>query len=64
MQSTGAQIRGHLNIKARETLGTRYTVHVKMLPHDQHTQVEERLLDDVSVMVVTSNEVRAIVLRR
>ncbi|EAV6594852.1 phosphotransferase RcsD [Salmonella enterica] len=56
---------GHLNIKARETLGTRYTVHVKMLPHDQHTQVEERLLDDVSVMVdVTSNEVRAIVLRQ
>ncbi|SUG46799.1 two-component system sensor kinase [Salmonella enterica subsp. arizonae] len=36
-----------------------------MLPHDQHTQIEERLLDDVSVMVdVTSNEVRAIVLRQ
>ncbi|MDI5454256.1 hypothetical protein MJM04_28335, partial [Salmonella enterica subsp. enterica serovar Cerro] len=43
---------GHINIKARETLGTRYTVHVKMLPHDQHTQVEERLLDDVSVIYI------------
>ncbi|AKE59239.1 phosphotransfer intermediate protein in two-component regulatory system with RcsBC [Citrobacter amalonaticus Y19] len=56
---------GHLNIKAREALGTRYTVHVKMTPLDQHREDEERLLDDVSVMIdVTSNEVRNIVLRQ
>lgn len=56
---------GHLNIKARDALGTRYTVHVKMTPHDQHVNDEERLLDDVCVMVdVTSNDVRNIVLRQ
>ncbi|EPP0238934.1 TPA: phosphotransferase RcsD [Escherichia fergusonii] len=56
---------GHLNIKAREALGTRYTIHVKMTPHDEHMEIEERLLDDVCVMVdVTSNEVRNIVLRQ
>ena len=56
---------GHLSIKARDTLGTRYTVHVKMTPLDQHREDEERLLDDVSVMIdVTSNEVRNIVLRQ
>ncbi|MFA1281393.1 phosphotransferase RcsD [Citrobacter telavivensis] len=56
---------GHLNIKARDALGTRYTVHVKMTPLDQHREDEERLLDDVSVMIdVTSNEVRNIVLRQ
>lgn len=56
---------GHLNIKAREELGTRYIVHVKMPLHDQHTESEERLLDDVCVMVdVTSNDVRSIVLRQ
>ena len=56
---------GHLNIKAREELGTRYIVHVKMPLHDQHADNEERLLDDVSVMVdVTSNDVRSIVLRQ
>lgn len=56
---------GHLNIKARDTLGTRYTVHVKMTPLDQHVENEERLLDDVSVMIdVTSNEIRNIVLRQ
>ena len=56
---------GHLNIKARDALGTRYTVHVKMTPLDQHIEDEERLLDDVSVMIdVTSNEVRNIVLRQ
>lgn len=56
---------GHLNIKARDALGTRYTVHVKMTPLDQHSEDEERLLDDVSVMIdVTSNEVRNIVLRQ
>lgn len=56
---------GHLNIKAREELGTRYIVHVKMPLHDQHDDSEERLLDDVCVMVdVTSNDVRSIVLRQ
>ena len=56
---------GHLSIKARDALGTRYTVHVKMTPLDQHKEDEERLLDDVSVMIdVTSNEVRNIVLRQ
>ena len=56
---------GHLSIKARDALGTRYTAHVKMTPLDQHKEDEERLLDDVSVMIdVTSNEVRNIVLRQ
>ncbi|HCB1583723.1 TPA: phosphotransferase RcsD [Citrobacter braakii] len=56
---------GHLNIKAREELGTRYIVHVKMPLHDQHAESEERLLDDVCIMVdVTSNDVRSIVLRQ
>lgn len=56
---------GHLNIKAREELGTRYIVHVKMPLHDQHADSEELLLDDVCVMVdVTSNDVRSIVLRQ
>ncbi|MDU3460848.1 MAG: phosphotransferase RcsD [Citrobacter sp.] len=56
---------GHLNIKAREELGTRYIVHVKMQLHDQHAESEERLLDDVCIMVdVTSNDVRSIVLRQ
>jgi two-component system sensor histidine kinase RcsD len=56
---------GHLSIKARDTLGTRYTVHVKMAPHGQHRETEERLLDDVSVMVdVTSSEIRHIVRRQ
>ncbi|QLO83841.1 MULTISPECIES: phosphotransferase RcsD [unclassified Citrobacter] len=56
---------GYLNIKAREELGTRYIVHVKMPLHDQHAESEERLLDDVCIMVdVTSNDVRSIVLRQ
>ncbi|STA75118.1 phosphotransfer intermediate protein in two-component regulatory system with RcsBC [Citrobacter freundii] len=56
---------GHLNIKAREELGTRYIVHVKMPLHDQHAESEEGLLDDVCIMVdVTSNDVRSIVLRQ
>ena len=56
---------GHLNIKARDALGTRYTVHVKMTPLDQHVEHDERLLDDVCVMIdVTSSEIRNIVLRQ
>ena len=52
---------GHLNIKARESLGTRYSLHVKMAVNPQEED-EERLLDDVVAMVdVTSNEIRNIV---
>ena len=55
---------GHLNIKARESLGTRYSLHVKMAANPQEED-EERLLDDVVVMVdVTSNEIRNIVVRQ
>lgn len=55
---------GHLNIKARESLGTRYSLHVKMDANPQE-EGEERLLDDVIVMVdVTSSEIRNIVVRQ
>jgi two-component system sensor histidine kinase RcsD len=55
---------GHLNIKARESLGTRYSLHVKMAATPEEED-EERLLDDVVVMVdVTSNEIRNIVVRQ
>ena len=55
---------GHLNIKARDSLGTRYSLHVKMAANPQEED-EERLLDDVTVMVdVTSNEIRNIVVRQ
>ncbi|EOW2439434.1 phosphotransferase RcsD [Enterobacter hormaechei] len=55
---------GHLNIKARESLGTRYSLHVKMAANPQEED-EERLLDDVVVMVdVTSSEIRNIVVRQ
>ncbi|MBM3072969.1 phosphotransferase RcsD [Lelliottia sp. RWM.1] len=58
------KIGGHLNIKARESLGTRYSLHVKMAANPQE-QNEERLLDEVVVMVdVTSNEIRNIVVRQ
>ncbi len=54
---------GHLNIKTRDGLGTRYSVHIKMLAADPEVEEEEeRLLDDVCVMVdVTSAEIRNIV---
>ena len=56
---------GHLNIKARESLGTRYSLHVKMAPREQQPEEEEKLLDDVVAMVdITSNEVRSIVVRQ
>ncbi|HAI3756977.1 TPA: phosphotransferase RcsD [Escherichia coli] len=57
---------GHLNIKTRDGLGTRYSVHIKMLPADPDVEEEEeRLLDDVTVMVdVTSTEIRNIVTRQ
>jgi len=55
---------GHLNIKARESLGTRYSLHVKMAATPQEED-EERLLDDVVIMVdVTSSEIRNIVVRQ
>jgi Signal transduction histidine kinase len=56
---------GHLNIKARESLGTRYSLHVKMAPREEEGEQEERLLDDVVAMVdITSNEIRTIVTRQ
>lgn len=56
---------GYLNIKSREDLGTRYSLHVKMAAEPQDEEQEERLLDDVVAMVdITSNEVRNIVIRQ
>ena len=56
---------GHLNIKARESLGTRYSLHVKMAPREQQADSDEKLLDEVIAMVdITSNEVRSIVVRQ
>ncbi|EMM6760317.1 phosphotransferase RcsD [Pluralibacter gergoviae] len=55
---------GHLNIKARESLGTRYSLHVKMAAQAQEAAPEEKLLDDVVVMIdITSNDIRNIVVR-
>ncbi|MCS2162733.1 phosphotransferase RcsD [Scandinavium sp. H11S7] len=56
---------GHLNIKARESLGTRYSLHVKMAPREEETESQEKLLDDVIAMLdITSNEVRSVVVRQ
>jgi len=56
---------GHLNIKARESLGTRYSLHVKMAPREEETESQEKLLDDVIAMIdITSNEVRSVVVRQ
>ena len=56
---------GHLNIKARESLGTRYSLHVTMAANAQEVETGERLLDDVVVMTeITSNEIRNIVVRQ
>ncbi len=56
---------GHLNIKAREDLGTRYSLHVKMAARSQQVESEEKLLDDVVAMIdITSNEIRNIVVRQ
>ncbi|AFJ46412.1 phosphotransferase RcsD [Shimwellia blattae] len=60
---------GHLNIKSRDQLGTRYTLHVNMPVEAPQAEEEtgdeqEKLLDDVIAMVdVTANEVRHIVTR-
>ncbi|AMO48024.1 Histidine kinase [Enterobacter sp. FY-07] len=56
---------GHLNIKAREDLGTRYSLHVKMAARPQQEESEEKLLDDVVAMIdITSIEIRNIVVRQ
>lgn len=56
---------GHLNIKARESLGTRYSLHVKMAPREQEVEEEEKLLDEVVAMIdITSSEVRSVVVRQ
>ncbi|MGR4049888.1 phosphotransferase RcsD [Kosakonia cowanii] len=56
---------GHLNIKSREDLGTRYSLHVKMAVRAQQGESEEKLLDDVVAMIdITSNEIRNIVVRQ
>lgn len=55
---------GHLNIKTREEIGTRYNLHIKMTAEPQHEEQEEKLLDDVVAMIdITSSEVRNIVTR-
>ncbi|WBM69540.1 phosphotransferase RcsD [Buttiauxella sp. WJP83] len=55
---------GHLNIKTREDIGTRYNLHIKMTAEPQPEEQEEKLLDDVVAMIdITSNEVRSIVTR-
>lgn len=55
---------GHLNIKTRDEIGTRYNLHIKMAAEPQHEEQEEKLLDDVVAMIdITSNEVRNIVTR-
>ncbi len=56
---------GHLNIKARESLGTRYSLHVKMDARPQADDEEEKLLDDVVAMIdITSSDIRNIVVRQ
>ncbi|EOI5809733.1 phosphotransferase RcsD [Cronobacter sakazakii] len=57
---------GHLNIKARKELGTRYSLHVTMPVEPLETEEsDERLLDDVIAMIdITSNEVRNVVVRQ
>lgn len=51
-----------MTIKARESLGTRYTLHLKMPASEEAPEAGEHLLDDVIVLLdVTSSEVRRIV---
>lgn len=56
---------GQLNIKARESLGTRYSLHLKMAASEEERDSGEHLLDDVVVLLdITANEVRRIVMRQ
>lgn len=57
---------GSLNIKSRQELGTRYSLHVTMAAEPvAEEEREEGLLDDVVAMVdVTSSEVRNVVVRQ
>ncbi|WP_413703172.1 phosphotransferase RcsD [Raoultella ornithinolytica] len=56
---------GQMNIKARESLGTRYSLHLKMPASEEESDSGEHLLDDVVVMLdITANEVRRIVVRQ
>ena len=56
---------GQMNIKARESLGTRYSLHLKMPASEEESDSDEHLLDDVVVMLdITANEVRRIVVRQ
>ena len=56
---------GQLNIKARESLGTRYSLHLKMAASAEESDSGEHLLDEVVIMLdVTANEVRRIVTRQ
>lgn len=56
---------GHLSLKSREDIGTRYNLHVKMTAEPQPNELEEKLLDEVVAMLdITSNEVRNIVTRQ
>ncbi|XXD08848.1 phosphotransferase RcsD [Klebsiella sp. R445] len=56
---------GQLNIKARESLGTRYSLHLKMPASGEAAEAGEHLLDDVVVMLdITAQEVRKIVVRQ
>jgi two-component system sensor histidine kinase RcsD len=56
---------GHLNIKTRPDIGTRYNLHIKMDVEPQPEAQDEKLLDEVVAMLdITSNEVRNIVTRQ
>ncbi|MVT03669.1 phosphotransferase RcsD [Enterobacter sp. 10-1] len=56
---------GQMNIKARESLGTRYSLHLKMPASEEAGGSGEHLLDDVVVLLdITANEVRRIVTRQ
>ncbi|WP_142502303.1 phosphotransferase RcsD [Klebsiella sp. 2680] len=56
---------GQLHINARESLGTRYSLHLKMAVSEEESDSGEHLLDDVVVLLdITANEVRRIVTRQ
>lgn len=56
---------GHLSIKSRQDIGTRYNLHVLMTAEPQPDDQNEKLLDEVVAMLdITSNEVRNIVTRQ